>query len=196
MTFEKPLKARHFSNWIVLLMRSFDKFNTSIVPARKANGHPINLAVMLPWAIVLLFTRNLKMLSEQCANYPYIIINLTRHYRLIECRDRYQRILQNINFHVFMIWLTKRSWVLSESASKFASTSQADCQLQMPTWTVLLPSKTFFQSIHLWLVCLIKLIVFYHYLAISDFLIIHLHIRAIFWSSICLFIPVSSQFLW
>ena len=131
-------------------------------------------------------------LSWECHKGAHVSV----FHKLLE-KDRYQRILlQNINFHVFMIWLTKRSWVLSESASKFASTSQADCQLQMPTWTVLLPSKTFFQSIHLWLVCLIKLIVFYHYLAISDFLIIHLHIHAIFWSSICLFIPVSSQFLW
>ena len=130
-------------------------------------------------------------LSWECHKEAHVIV----FHKLLE-KDRYQRILlQNINFHVFMIWLTKRRWVLSESASKFASTSQADCQLQMPTWTVLLPSKTFFQSIHLWLVCLIKLIVFYHYLAISDFLIIHLHIHAIFWSSICLFIPVSSQFL-
>ena len=34
------------------------------------------------------------MLSEQCANYPYMIVNLKPHYRLIECRDRYQWILQ------------------------------------------------------------------------------------------------------
>ena len=34
------------------------------------------------------------MLSEQCANYPYMIINLKPHYLLIEYRDRYQWILQ------------------------------------------------------------------------------------------------------
>ena len=26
------------------------------------------------------------MLSEQCANYPYMIVNLKPHYRLIECK--------------------------------------------------------------------------------------------------------------
>lgn len=34
------------------------------------------------------------MLSEQYANYPCMILKLKPHYRLIECRDSYQWILQ------------------------------------------------------------------------------------------------------
>lgn len=43
-------------------------------------------------------------LSWECHKEAHGIV----FHKLLE-KDGYQKILQNINFHVFMIWLTKRS---------------------------------------------------------------------------------------
>lgn len=73
-----------------------------------SQGRILNTIILLMFQLwIVIHLPGQHDLSWECHKGAHVSV----FHKLLE-KEGYQRILQNINFHVFMIWLTKRSWVL------------------------------------------------------------------------------------